>query len=86
MTKKEQAQTTQLQTTKQTHFCETERRGQYSNERSGPSVETATKVGESRLTREDFGYGGSCLSYREEKTTVLQSNTAGVILSSIICT
>lgn len=54
MTKKEQAQTnlqtTQL-TTKQSHFCEAERRGQYSNERSGPSVETGRKVGESRLTR-----------------------------------
>lgn len=55
-------QTTQLQTTKQSHFCETERRGQYSNERSGPSVETTRKVGESRLTR-PTGVWGSRASH-----------------------
>ena len=48
-------------------FCEHERRGQYSNERSGAGVETARKAGERACDVR-------ALQNREEKTTVLQSS------------
>ena len=55
--------------------CEPERRGKYSNERSGAGVETVRKAGRVRLapfTRENYAYGASRLPNMEEGTTVLQ--------------
>ena len=50
-------------------FCKRERRGLYSKERSGVSVETAReRVRLARFTREDH----TRLPNREEKTNVLQ--------------
>ena len=61
-------------------FCERKRRGKYSNERSGASVETARENGErrewggkpygrvrlARFTREDHAHGTSRFPKREE--------------------
>jgi len=102
VTKKEQAQTnlqtTQLQTMKQSQLLRN-RAAQAVFERKvwaecrndeetwGESPHTTYgRVRFARFAREDFGCGGSCLPNREEETTVLQCNTAGVVLSSIICT
>ena len=56
--------------------CERERLGQYSNERSEASAETARENARlTRVTREDHVYGVSRIPNREEKTTVREDSS-----------
>ena len=60
-------------------FCERKRRGKYSNDRSGASVETARE--NARGSREDHAYGALRLPKREENDCFTVYAMFGILMN-----